>query len=577
MNNEFEEYNLTDDNANNYSNENSSNEPTAAENFSNGNFSNDPTIAEEISSEKLNSNSGAESASQAPKVDPNDNSYLYTFSTGNYNQVRQNAYNAQTGASYQTYGAQYQRAQTAQAQQPQQTPQSQQYRQSQQTSGGSAYYNNTANPGTAYYTNYIPNQASNPNNNQNVKKITKKRMSGYSIAMTIIAAVLATIIVGIGIFSLLNVLPTSKSDSSIIDVIPDNPKTSENTENSGNNQSKTDDSPSKSESGSGYDKSDFFNYAVSDPDASALSTVEIAAKCMPSVVEIQTEYVVYGSWAREYVASGAGSGVIVTEDGYIITNHHVIEDAKTIMVTLTDGGKQYEAKLIGSDEKADIAVIKIEATGLIPAEIGNSDELVVGEKAVVIGNPLGTLGGTVTDGIISALDREITINGIKRHLLQTNAAINPGNSGGALFNGKGELVAVIDAKSQGTGIEGLGFAIPINTVTQVVDQIMEFGYVTGYTDTGMTFLEVNDYITAMQYRVNNFGVYVYRVIGDNALEAGFQSGDLIVSIDGEKVSTESEVKDILDEKKVGDTVTFKVYRNRNTIELKLTLSEYKPS
>lgn len=323
------------------------------------------------------------------------------------------------------------------------------------------------------------------------------------------------------------------------------------------------------------DNSGFLTYAKEDKDTSALSTAEIASKCLPSVVEIRTETVTTGSFFQDYVTEGAGSGVIITEDGYIVTNYHVIAEANSIFVTL-NSGEEYEADLIGADEKTDLAVVKIEETDLIPATIGDSDLLVVGEKAVAIGNPLGELGGTVTDGIISALDREMTIEGQKMTLLQTNAAINPGNSGGGLFNGAGNLIAIVDAKSSGTGIEGLGFAIPSNTMSEIVNQIINYGYVKGYVDTGMSYIEINDYYTAMQYRVNEFGVYILKVYGDEALDAGFQSGDLILKIDDKSITFASEIDSILENKKVGDYVEFKVLRNRSTLTLSLKLDEYVP-
>ncbi len=322
-------------------------------------------------------------------------------------------------------------------------------------------------------------------------------------------------------------------------------------------------------------KSDSLTYAKEDKDTSALSTAEIAEKCLPSVVEIRTETVSKGTFFQDYVTEGAGSGVIISEDGYIVTNYHVIAETNTIYVTL-NSGEEYKATLIGADEKSDLAVVKIDEENLSPATIGDSDQLVVGEKAVAIGNPLGELGGTVTDGIISALDREMTIQGQKMTLLQTNAAINPGNSGGGLFNGAGNLIAIVDAKSSGTGIEGLGFAIPSNTMSEIVNQIINYGYVKGYVDTGMSFIEINDYYTAMQYRVNDFGVYVLKVYGDKALEAGFQSGDLIISVNEKQINTTTDIEAILENKKVGDYVEFEILRGRSTLTLSLKLDEYIP-
>jgi serine protease Do len=198
--------------------------------------------------------------------------------------------------------------------------------------------------------------------------------------------------------------------------------------------------------------------ALTDNDTSKygtqLSTSEVASLTSDSVVEITTETVTTDSWMQQYVTNGAGSGVIVTQDGYIVTNNHVIDGASKISVRLKNG-TTYTASLIGSDSKTDVALLKIGATGLKPVVLGNSESLKVGDTAIAIGNPLGQLGGTVTEGIISALDRELVIKGKKMSLLQTDAAINPGNSGGGLFNNKGELIGIVVAKSSGSDVEAL--------------------------------------------------------------------------------------------------------------------------
>ena len=212
-----------------------------------------------------------------------------------------------------------------------------------------------------------------------------------------------------------------------------------------------------------------------------LSYAEAAAIVKDSVVEINTEYTVRNSRFR-YAAGGAGSGVILSEDGYIITNAHVIMDenmrnpADTITVRLTDG-TEYRAAIVNYDAYEDIALLKIEADGLTPVHIGDSDELVVGEEVLVVGNPLGELGGSVTNGIISATEREIEVEDTAMTLLQTNAAVNPGNSGGGMFNLKGELVGIVNAKSSGSGIEGIGFAIPANHAVSVAEKLMDSDYV----------------------------------------------------------------------------------------------------
>lgn len=312
--------------------------------------------------------------------------------------------------------------------------------------------------------------------------------------------------------------------------------------------------------------------------SSAGTTSEIVKKTADSVVEIATEGIVTGTFARQYVTQGAGSGVIISEDGYIVTNHHVIENANTISVTLRDGSTSYDATLIGSDEDNDIALLKIDATGLSPATFGDSSTLAVGDYVVAIGNPLGTLGGTVTDGIISALAREVTIDDKNMTLLQTNAQISPGNSGGGLFNANGELVGIVNAKDSATEVEGIAFAIPVNNVLDIIKDLQNYGYVTGKIDLGMEFVDINSADTAFYYGVNKLGCYVISVKeGSNAETAGFRRGDLITKVNGTEVSTLSDINKVLENAKVDDIVTLTVYRNGQTAELNLRLAEYVPS
>lgn len=311
---------------------------------------------------------------------------------------------------------------------------------------------------------------------------------------------------------------------------------------------------------------------------SAASTSEIVKKTADSVVEIATEGVVTGSFAQQYVTKGAGSGVIISADGYIVTNHHVVENAKTIKVTLRDGQTTYDATLIGSDEDNDVALLKVQAEGLSPATFGDSSSLAVGDYVVAIGNPLGTLGGTVTDGIISALAREVTIENKSMTLLQTNAEISPGNSGGGLFNANGELIGIVNAKDSATEVEGIAFAIPVNNVIDIIKDLQNYGYVTGKIDLGMEFVDINSADTAFYYGVNKLGCYVLSVSsGSNAEKAGFNRGDLITAVNGTEISKSSEISKALEKNKVGDTVTLTVTRSGKSVDLDLLLEEYVPS
>lgn len=318
--------------------------------------------------------------------------------------------------------------------------------------------------------------------------------------------------------------------------------------------------------------------AKNTSSTSAATTSEIVKKTADSVVEIATEGVVTGNFAQQYVTQGAGSGVIISADGYIITNHHVIDNAKTIKVTLRDGQTTYNATLIGSDEDNDIALLKIDAEGLSPATFGDSSSLAVGDYVVAIGNPLGTLGGTVTDGIVSALAREVTIEGKNMTLLQTNAQISPGNSGGGLFNANGELVGIVNAKDSATEVEGIAFAIPVNNVIDLIKDLQNYGYVTGKIDLGMEFVDIDSEDTAFYYGVNQLGCYVLSVTsGSNAEKAGFSRGDLITAVNGTKVESSSDISKALENSKVGDTVTLTVSRSGKTSDIDLELAEYVPS
>lgn len=309
----------------------------------------------------------------------------------------------------------------------------------------------------------------------------------------------------------------------------------------------------------------------------ANSTSEIVKKTADSVVEISTESVVTGSFAQQYVQQGAGSGVIISQDGYILTNNHVINGANSVKVRLRDG-TEYDATIIGSDSDNDIALLKVSATGLSPATFGDSNSLAVGDYVVAIGNPLGELGGTVTDGIISALARKVTIEDTQMTLLQTNAQVNPGNSGGGLFNANGELVGIVNAKQSATEVEGIAFAIPINNVLDILSDLKEYGYVTGKVDLGIDFTDITSDETAFYYGVNQTGCYVLSVdSGSNAEKAGVTRGDLVTKVNDTDVSSSSDITTALEKAEVGDTVTFTVSRRGTSKTVSFVLEEYVPA
>ena len=304
---------------------------------------------------------------------------------------------------------------------------------------------------------------------------------------------------------------------------------------------------------------------------------DVVTKTLPSVVEVTTEMVVNGGFFGQYVTQGAGSGVIISEDGYIVTNNHVVEGGNNITVKVS--GENYAAELIGTDAQTDIAVLKIECSGLSPATFGNSDAVKVGDSVIAIGNPLGTLGGSVTDGIISALEREVTIDGQKMTLLQTNAQVNPGNSGGGLFNMNGELIGIVNSKSgndslEEVSIEGIGFAIPADRVQTVATSLIENGYVSGRVALGVQVLSIETIQNAQQYGLTRTGVYVVSVDeGFGAEKAGMQAEDYILTVDGNLVETVDDISAVLAEHSVGDVIEVQVVRDGRIEILNVELME----
>ncbi len=291
---------------------------------------------------------------------------------------------------------------------------------------------------------------------------------------------------------------------------------------------------------------------------------DVVQKVRPSVVGVITESF------QTYSTSSTGSGIILSEDGYIVTNNHVVEGGDSIAVTLDDG-ETYAAELIGTYVKSDIAVLKIDAQNLPAAEFGDSSQVEVGEAAIAIGNPLG-LNGTVTAGIISAVDREIQVGSSNMVLLQTDASINPGNSGGALLNEYGQVIGVNSAKISSEDSEGLGFAIPSNTVGSIVEELIHKGYVSGRPLTGISGRNVSA-LTAAFYNIPQ-GILVDQVAPESdAAAKGLTAGDVIIGVDDIRVENISDACTLRDEHKAGDTMKLTFYRQGSTHEINIQLME----
>ena len=331
-----------------------------------------------------------------------------------------------------------------------------------------------------------------------------------------------------------------------------------------------DNSTGVSESGQAAQTS---NADVKLSDARNTPAVRAAKMVGPAVVGITNKAVARDWFNNPVETEGVGSGVIFREDGYIVTNNHVVSGAKEIIVSLSDG-RSLKGKLIGADELTDLAVVKVDASGLPTAKFGDSDQIVVGEPAIAIGNPMGLeFRGSVTCGVISAVNRTLDISDKLVKLIQTDAAINPGNSGGALVNADGEVIGINSAKLAASGVEGMGFAIPTNTVQNIVDEIMNRGYV------ARPYLGVSvfDPQTAGRYgyQLNiDKGVYIFQLtLNGPCGKAGLQRGDIILKVNDEEVNSVSDLRAKVASYKVGDTVKITYDRNGASRNADVVLEE----
>lgn len=327
---------------------------------------------------------------------------------------------------------------------------------------------------------------------------------------------------------------------------------------------------------------DVSNLSTNHAQGDALTVPQIAAKVGPSCVGVINKTKVtpqryYDPFSGRYyytsdpnsnklIEQGSGSGIIISSDGYIVTNQHVIDGATEISVILNTGD-EYVAKIVGADSKSDLAVLKIDKTGLPAATLGDSDKLQVGETAVAIGNPLGQeFAGSVTAGVISALNRTMTVDNKVYNLVQTDAAINPGNSGGALVNQYGEVIGINTIKLSQTGVEGIGFAIAISEAKPIINDLMNNGYVSGRPIVGIMVTE------------SRSGLTIDSIIeGSGAEAAGLKIGDLIVKADNKAVKTSAELNEIRDKKSPNDILTLTIIRNGDVLNIDVTLGEDIPS
>ena len=305
----------------------------------------------------------------------------------------------------------------------------------------------------------------------------------------------------------------------------------------------------------------------------------VIEKAIDSVVEITSKSESQASYfGQTYSSTSLGSGVIISEDGYIVTNNHVVESATNVSVALNNGDT-YDATIIGTDAKTDLALLKIDATGLSYSKLVDSDTLKLGQEVVAIGNSLGK-GTSSTNGIISALNREVTINNYTMDLIQTNASVNSGNSGGGLFDLNGNLVGIVNAKisssasstSSNATVEGMGYAIPSNTVSTIVEQLKNNGYVKDRATLGVKVITDSNYLE--YYGVTNSGALVGEVVENGAAQkAGIEAGDLIIAINDTKVSSFSDLSKQLDNYQIGDTITITVSRDNQIKDFEVTLEE----
>ncbi len=424
------------------------------------------------------------------------------------------------------------------------------------SNNGSGNYNrNSSNGGYQWDFNRYEG-AGNNGGNKNKKSAGK----GFKVFLTLIAVVLGCCVLALASFGIYNIVADdenqSNGSSSTQSQISDSSETNQN-----NLQFSLEAKPETDETTVSVD--------------GKLSATDIYRTVSPSIVGV-----VQYQYASSFEPSGSGSGIIISEDGYILTNAHVIKGASAVKVVLYNE-EEYEATIVGSDEQTDIAVLKINAQNLTKATFGDSSQVEVGEKVYAIGNPGGlSLQSSFTDGIISGLDRLVTTtdSSYAMNVLQTNAAINPGNSGGALVNEYGQVIGITSSKLADVDYEGIGFAIPIHTAVPIIEELIDHGYVSGRAMLGITGMTV-DSVTSRYYNVP-MGVQIVSIDPEGSLAGtNAQVGDIIIGFDGEEVSSMDDLQSLLAESSPGDVVEVELYRysvtgNSNvSFTISITLAE----
>lgn len=377
---------------------------------------------------------------------------------------------------------------------------------------------------------------------------SKKKLSGAAVALIGVSSVAFVLLMAV-IVMFVSMNANKKTGK---DPVKDN-----NTTQNNKNESNTERDPNVN----------LPSLETQQPTNGALSVPQIYEKVKDSVVGI-----IVTATNGSQIAQGSSTGIILSEDGYIATNAHVVDGAATIKVVLTDES-EYTAELIGSDSRTDLAVLKIDKTGLQPAEFGDSDALVVGETVVAIGNPYGLeLAGTVTSGIVSALNRRIVIESVYMTLIQTDASINPGNSGGPLVNAYGQVIGITSSKIVNSGYEGIGFAIPITGATDIIGELIQYGYIKDRPYIGIQGSDL-DATYAQLYSIPQ-GVYVQYVDPESdAYAKGLKKGDIIIAVNGTEIKNMAELDEEKNKHSPGDSVTLTIYRNTRKTDITIILSE----